>query len=142
MSLLPPNLLFSSPPYHPSLPPSTTHSLNLIPLPRPLAPPTHLIPPPSIEHPAPNHQLTTNLNLPLYYPAHTRQIQVSPATRSAPKINIPRRGEKDFEPLTQTALIQEKMLRESRQALFDGLGGVRGGSRLVSFCLVFFILDA
>jgi tRNA-splicing endonuclease subunit Sen54 len=44
---------------------------------------------------------------------------------------IPKRGEKDFEPLNETQTIQEKMLRESRQALFDGLSGVRGTSRYV-----------
>lgn len=63
-----------------------------------------------------------------------RQIQRAPTTTTAPgKIIIPKRGEKDFEPLDETVTIQEKMLRESRRALFDGLSGVRGTSRCVPF---------
>ncbi|KAJ9092551.1 hypothetical protein QFC21_006782 [Naganishia friedmannii] len=63
--------------------------------------------------------------------AFGRQIQRAPTTKNsaaaiATKVVIPKRGEKDFEPLNQTATIQEKMLRESRQALFDGFSGVRG----------------
>ncbi|KAI5449698.1 tRNA-splicing endonuclease subunit sen54 [Naganishia albida] len=62
--------------------------------------------------------------------ALNRQIQRAPQTSSFTpvKIVIPKRGEKDFEPLDETVTIQEKMLRESRQALFDGLSGVRGTS--------------
>jgi hypothetical protein len=70
------------------------------------------------------------------YPNHffLRQVQRAPTTGSSAgpaKIVIPKRGEKDFEPLYETVTIQEKMLRESRQALFDGLSGVRGTSRCV-----------
>lgn len=43
-----------------------------------------------------------------------------------PKIVIPKRGEKDFEPLQETVNLQEMMLQKSRQALFDALEGVRG----------------
>ncbi|OWT40784.1 tRNA-splicing endonuclease subunit Sen54 [Cryptococcus neoformans Bt1] len=46
---------------------------------------------------------------------------------SRPQIIIPRRGEKDFEPLQETANLQEMMLEKSRQALFNALTGVRGG---------------
>lgn len=63
-----------------------------------------------------------------------RQVQQAPSTPSAKaptRVVIPKRGEKDFEPLNETQTIQEKMLRESRQALFDGLSGVRGTSRSV-----------
>ncbi|KAK4688042.1 tRNA-splicing endonuclease subunit Sen54, partial [Tremellales sp. Uapishka_1] len=44
------------------------------------------------------------------------------------KIVIPKRGEKDFEPLQETVNLQEMMLQNSREALFDALVGVRGGS--------------
>lgn len=47
---------------------------------------------------------------------------------SRPKISIPKRGEKDFEPLQETVNLQEMMLQNSRQALFDALQGVRGVS--------------
>ena len=45
------------------------------------------------------------------------------------KITIPKRGEKDFEPLQETARLQEMMLQRSREALFGALIGVRGGNR-------------
>lgn len=48
---------------------------------------------------------------------------------SRPQIIIPRRGEKDFEPLQETANLQEMMLEKSRQALFNALTGVRGGHK-------------
>lgn len=48
-----------------------------------------------------------------------------------PKITIPKRGEKDFEPLKETMNLQEMMLQNSRQALFDALQGVRGMSSCV-----------
>ncbi|KAJ9112250.1 hypothetical protein QFC22_006334 [Naganishia vaughanmartiniae] len=61
--------------------------------------------------------------------AFGRQIQRAPTTSAGTsKVVIPKRGEKDFEPLNETATIQEKMLRESRAALFDGFSGVRGTS--------------
>ncbi|WOO84720.1 putative tRNA-splicing endonuclease subunit sen54 [Vanrija pseudolonga] len=44
------------------------------------------------------------------------------------KITIPKRGEKDFEPLEATVNLQEMMLQNSRQALFDALQGVRGAA--------------
>ncbi|ORY34221.1 hypothetical protein BCR39DRAFT_516853 [Naematelia encephala] len=44
------------------------------------------------------------------------------------KIVIPRRGEKDFEPLKDTINLQEMMLQRSREALFGALVGVRGGN--------------
>ncbi|ODN76174.1 hypothetical protein L202_06093 [Cryptococcus amylolentus CBS 6039] len=46
---------------------------------------------------------------------------------SRPLITIPKRGEKDFEPLAETVNLQEMMLDKSRQALFTALQGVRGG---------------
>ena len=67
-------------------------------------------------------------------PGPHSQVQRAPTTgtTAAPtRVVIPKRGEKDFEPLNETVTIQEKMLRESRQALFDGLSGVRGTSRCV-----------
>jgi tRNA-splicing endonuclease subunit Sen54 len=45
------------------------------------------------------------------------------------KIVIPKRGEKDFEPLAETVNLQEMMLQRSREALFGALAGVRGGNR-------------
>ena len=48
---------------------------------------------------------------------------------SKPKVVIPTRGEKDFEPLAETVNLQEMMLQRSREALFGALVGVRGGSR-------------
>lgn len=48
---------------------------------------------------------------------------------SRPQIIIPRRGEKDFEPLQETVNLQEMMLEKSRQALFNALIGVRGGHK-------------
>lgn len=45
------------------------------------------------------------------------------------KIVIPKRGEKDFEPLQETVNLQEMMLQKSREALFNALVGVRGGNR-------------
>ncbi|KAL1407053.1 tRNA-splicing endonuclease subunit sen54 [Vanrija albida] len=47
---------------------------------------------------------------------------------SRSKITIPKRGEKDFEPLEETVNLQEMMLQNSRQALFDALQGVRGAA--------------
>ncbi|WVN89267.1 uncharacterized protein L203_104486 [Cryptococcus depauperatus CBS 7841] len=46
---------------------------------------------------------------------------------SRPQIIIPRRGEKDFEPLQETVNLQEMLLEKSRQAMFNALVGVRGG---------------
>ena len=48
---------------------------------------------------------------------------------SRTKIVIPKRGEKDFEPMQEAANLQEMMLQRSREALFGALMGVRGGSR-------------
>lgn len=45
------------------------------------------------------------------------------------KIVIPKRGEKDFEPMKETVNLQEMMLQRSREALFGALTGVRGGNR-------------
>jgi tRNA-splicing endonuclease subunit Sen54 len=62
----------------------------------------------------------------------SRQVQQAPSSsfaKAPARVIIPKRGEKDFEPLNETQTIQEKMLRESRQALFDGLSGVRGTNR-------------
>lgn len=47
------------------------------------------------------------------------------------KVIIPKRGEKDFEPLKETVNLQEMMLQRSREALFNALGGVRGGAKYV-----------
>ncbi|KAL7424141.1 tRNA-splicing endonuclease subunit sen54 [Cryptotrichosporon argae] len=55
------------------------------------------------------------------------KIQRAPETARI-KLVIPKRGEKDFEPLAEGARLQEMMLQNSRQALFDALVGVRGGS--------------
>jgi tRNA-splicing endonuclease subunit Sen54 len=57
------------------------------------------------------------------------KIQHLPGAR--PKIVIPKRGEKDFEPLEETVNLQEMMLQRSREALFNALVGVRGGGRQV-----------
>ncbi|WVR03624.1 hypothetical protein IAU60_000617 [Kwoniella sp. DSM 27419] len=43
------------------------------------------------------------------------------------QITIPKRGEKDFEPLEETVNLQDMMLQRSREALFNALVGVRGG---------------
>ena len=61
----------------------------------------------------------------------TSKIQRLPAELqdARPKIVIPKRGEKDFEPLRETVNLQEMMLQNSRQALFDALRGVRGMGR-------------
>jgi len=56
------------------------------------------------------------------------KIQYAEGT-GRPKINIPKRGEKDFEPLQETVNLQEMMLQKSREALFNALVGVRGGNR-------------
>lgn len=56
-------------------------------------------------------------------------MQRAPSSSGFKKVVIPKRGEKDFEPLDETVNLQEKMLRESRQAYFDGLSGVRGSSK-------------
>ncbi|ORX34768.1 hypothetical protein BD324DRAFT_583229 [Kockovaella imperatae] len=45
-----------------------------------------------------------------------------------PKMTIPKRGEKDFEPLEETVNLQDMMLQRSREALFSALLGVRGGN--------------
>jgi tRNA-splicing endonuclease subunit Sen54 len=60
-----------------------------------------------------------------------RQVQMASPSQhiTRVKVVIPKRGEKDFEPLDETVNIQAKMLRESREALFDALGGVRGSGR-------------
>jgi tRNA-splicing endonuclease subunit Sen54 len=42
---------------------------------------------------------------------------------------VPKRGEKDFEPLAETTNLQEMMLQKSREALFNAMVGVRGGNR-------------
>lgn len=56
---------------------------------------------------------------------------------SRPKITIPKRGEKDFEPLAETVNLQEMMLQRSREALFNALVGVRGGhSKSMSHALL------
>ncbi len=62
-----------------------------------------------------------------------RQVHLASPSSHIPrtKVIIPKRGEKDFEPLDETVNIQGKMLRESREALFDALGGVRGSGRYV-----------
>lgn len=58
------------------------------------------------------------------------KIQYLPTeSASRPKITIPKRGEKDFEPLQETVNLQEMMLQKSREALFTAMTGVRGGSR-------------
>ncbi|CDZ97668.1 Predicted tRNA-splicing endonuclease subunit [Phaffia rhodozyma] len=44
------------------------------------------------------------------------------------EIFIPKRGEKDFEPLELGVNVQERALRESRGAMFAALRGVRGGT--------------
>lgn len=68
---------------------------------------------------------------------HISKIQLAPseiingAEVQRPKITIPKRGEKDFEPLQETVNLQEMMLQNSRQALFDALQGVRGMSSCV-----------
>lgn len=68
----------------------------------------------------------------------TSKIQHAPseiidgAEVQRPKITIPKRGEKDFEPLQETVNLQEMMLQNSRQALFDALQGVRGMSSYVA----------
>lgn len=59
-----------------------------------------------------------------------QELQDDPAFARL-KINIPKRGEKDFEPLAETVNLQEMMLQSSRQALFDALQGVRGVARCV-----------
>ncbi|WWC66859.1 uncharacterized protein I206_100766 [Kwoniella pini CBS 10737] len=56
---------------------------------------------------------------------------------SRSKIIIPRRGEKDFEPLNETVNLQEMMLQKSREALFGALVGVRGGhSKAISHAII------
>ncbi|CAK9779710.1 hypothetical protein CC85DRAFT_307904 [Cutaneotrichosporon oleaginosum] len=65
-----------------------------------------------------------------------QELQDDPAI-ARPKINIPKRGEKDFEPLAETVNLQEMMLQNSRQALFDALQGVRGvASKSLSHALI------
>jgi tRNA-splicing endonuclease subunit Sen54 len=58
----------------------------------------------------------------------SRKVQHRPG-HIRPQITIPKRGEKDFEPLEETVNLQEMMLQRSREALFGALQGVRGGSR-------------
>jgi tRNA-splicing endonuclease subunit Sen54 len=71
----------------------------------------------------------------LYDNAHLSKIQHAPlgesneAGPSRVKIVVPKRGEKDFEPLAETVKLQEMMLQRSREALFNALLGVRGGNR-------------
>ena len=60
------------------------------------------------------------------------KVQHLPSGSGGPtrtKIAIPKRGEKDFEPLQTTVNLQEMMLQRSREALFNALIGVRGGGR-------------
>ena len=61
-----------------------------------------------------------------------RKVQHHPAgsgLNPTVKISIPKRGEKDFEPLRETVNLQEMMLQRSREALFGALQGVRGTGR-------------
>ncbi|WWD22493.1 hypothetical protein CI109_106986 [Kwoniella shandongensis] len=52
-------------------------------------------------------------------------------------IIIPKRGEKDFEPLQETVNLQDMMLQKSREALFSALLGVRGGhSKSISHAIL------
>lgn len=44
------------------------------------------------------------------------------------KIVVPKRGEKDFEPVQEMVNLQDMMLQKSREALFNALAGVRGGN--------------
>lgn len=44
------------------------------------------------------------------------------------QISIPKRGEKDFEPLEKGQNVQGRALREGREAMFAALEGVRGGN--------------
>lgn len=60
-------------------------------------------------------------------------LDLSALPTSRGKIVIPKRGEKDFEPLEETVNLQEMMLQRSREALFDALAGVRGSNRFVRF---------
>lgn len=48
------------------------------------------------------------------------------------QIVIPKRGEKDFEPLEKGANVQERALREGREAMFGALEGLRGGNLYVA----------
>ncbi|WVQ93681.1 hypothetical protein IAU59_000757 [Kwoniella sp. CBS 9459] len=53
------------------------------------------------------------------------------------KITIPKRGEKDFEPMEETVNLQDMMLQKSREALFNALVGVRGGnSKSISHAII------
>ena len=54
------------------------------------------------------------------------KVQHDATGEARPKITIPKRGEKDFEPLAETVNLQEMMLQRSREALFGALQGVRG----------------
>lgn len=56
-------------------------------------------------------------------------------TLDRPRVVIPKRGEKDFEPMYQTVNLQEMMLQRSREALFSALAGVRGGNRCIAASL-------
>lgn len=58
-----------------------------------------------------------------------RPLEPGEEVASRPKLVIPKRGEKDFEPLQETVNLQEMMLQKSREALFNALVGVRGGGR-------------
>jgi tRNA-splicing endonuclease subunit Sen54 len=51
-----------------------------------------------------------------------------PRRRTGPGVSIPKRGEKDFEPLQLGINVQERALRESREAMFGALEGFRGGA--------------
>ncbi|OCF36287.1 tRNA-splicing endonuclease subunit Sen54 [Kwoniella heveanensis BCC8398] len=56
---------------------------------------------------------------------------------STVKITIPKRGEKDFEPMEETVNLQDMMLQKSREALFNALVGVRGGnSKSISHAII------
>lgn len=66
------------------------------------------------------------------HPADARsKIQHLPTgeTTERVRITVPKRGEKDFEPLAETTNLQEMMLQKSREALFNAMVGVRGGNR-------------
>jgi hypothetical protein len=63
------------------------------------------------------------------------KVQHDAAGEPRPRITIPKRGEKDFEPLAETVNLQEMMLQRSREALFGALQGVRGTNRSV-LCLL------
>lgn len=69
----------------------------------------------------------------LLIPRHSSltSSKVQHSGESRVQITIPKRGEKDFEPLAETVKLQEMMLQRSREALFGALQGVRGGAGYV-----------